>query len=167
MFVRLVLHPENPDDFLPRYVSKDDIVVDLGCGPGYYCKTLVKLAKKVYCIDVDCIALSMAKESAPSASFLCESAEEISLPSTSVDIVLLANSFHDMRNKEKVVEELKRILKAGGKVIIVDWKKEQTTMGPPLSKRMSEVDYLAFFKDFSLVEKFSPSPYQFGLVLKR
>ncbi|BCU71021.1 class I SAM-dependent methyltransferase [Stygiolobus caldivivus] len=165
--MRFVIHAENPEEFLPRYISPNDIVADLGCGPGYYCKILCKLAKKVYCIDKDCIALSLAKESAPSATFLCESAEQTSLESDNVDIVILANSFHDMDKKEDVVKEIERVLKAGGRVIIVDWKKEQTPMGPPVWKRMTEEEYLQFFKGFTLLEKFTPSPYQYGMVLKK
>ena len=164
--MRFVIHFEKPDEFLPRYISREDVVADLGCGPGFYCEFLVKLAKKVYCVDVDCIALSIAKEKAPSATFLCEPAESTSIKDGEVDVVILANSFHDMNNKEKVVKEVRRILKDGGKVIIVDWKKD-SPIGPPVWKRMSDVEYLKFFEGFTLLEKFDPSPYQFGMVLRK
>ncbi|MEM1599871.1 MAG: class I SAM-dependent methyltransferase, partial [Sulfolobaceae archaeon] len=38
---------------------------------------------------------------------------------------------------------------------------------PPLSIRMDEKDYLEWFKDFYVVERFNPTKYHFGLVLKK
>jgi SAM-dependent methyltransferase len=72
-----------------------------------------------------------------------------------------------MRDKKKVYEEVKRILKPEGKVIIVDWKKD-ANFGPPKSVRMSKEDYVHFFSpDFELEKEFEVGPYHFGLVLKR
>jgi ubiquinone/menaquinone biosynthesis C-methylase UbiE len=38
----------------------------------------------------------------------------------------------------KVVREAYRLLKHGSKLMIIDWKKEETPNGPPLSIRVSE-----------------------------
>jgi SAM-dependent methyltransferase len=72
-----------------------------------------------------------------------------------------------MRDKKKVYEEVKRILKPEGKVIIVDWKKD-ANFGPPKSVRMGKEDYVHFFSpDFELEKEFEVGPHHFGLVLKR
>ncbi|TRM72978.1 class I SAM-dependent methyltransferase, partial [Sulfolobus sp. A20-N-F8] len=85
----------------------------------------------------------------------------------SVDYILFANSFHDMENKEEIINEVNRILKDDGRVIIIDWKKENTNFGPPVSIRMSEKEYLYWFKGFKIVKRFNPTPYHYGLVLER
>lgn len=158
---------EDPEKFLPQLFSGDEIVADLGCGPGYYCQYLVKLAKKVYCVDINKELLEIAKQVAPSAIFLNEKASHTSIPSSSIDVVIFANSFHDMKDKEKVKEEVKRILKKGGKVIIVDWKKEDTPFGPPVYIRMSKEDYIKVFSpEFKLVKEFEVGPYHYGLVFQ-
>jgi ubiquinone/menaquinone biosynthesis C-methylase UbiE len=169
-FVIHLLNPErnkmeDPEKFLPSIIH--GVVAELGCGPGYYCQFLVKYAEKVYCVDRNKELLEIAKELAKNAIFLNEDACKTSIPSSSVDQVLFANSFHDMRDKKKVYEEVKRILKPEGEVIIVDWKKD-ANFGPPKSVRMSKEDYVHFFSpDFELEKEFEVGPYHFGLVLKR
>ncbi len=70
-------------------------------------------------------------------------------------------------NRSNVYKEILRILKADGIVIIIDWKKEETSFGPPIHIRMSKEDYLDVFKDFKLVKEFVPGPYHYGLLLQR
>jgi len=160
---------ENPESYLPSLLEKGQTIAELGCGTGFYCQYLQEYANKLYCIDSFCPALEEAKKRVKSSNavFLCEDVSNTSIPSNSVDVVLLANSFHDMENKEEVVKEIKRILKKGGKVIIIDWEKRHTGFGPPVYVRMSEDEYLKFFKDFKLVNKFKPSEYHYGLVLMK
>jgi len=156
---------ENPESYLPSLLERGQTIAELGCGNGFYCQYLQKYADKLYCVDSFCPALEEAKKKVTNAIFLCEDASKTSIPSNSVDVVLLANSFHDMENKDEVVKEIKRILKKGGKVIIIDWEKKDTGFGPPLYVRMSEEEYLNFFKDFKLINKFKPTNYHYGLVL--
>ncbi|BAB65787.1 class I SAM-dependent methyltransferase [Sulfurisphaera tokodaii] len=155
---------ENPETFLNSILKGGEVIAELGCGTGFYCKYLKDYASKLYCVDAFCPALEEAKKRAPSAIFLCENASKTSIPSNSVDVVLFANSFHDMENKVEVVNEVKRILKKGGRVIVIDWEKKRTSFGPPERVRMSEEEYIEYFKDFKLVNKFKPSEYQYGLV---
>ncbi|AWR96286.1 methyltransferase domain-containing protein [Acidianus sulfidivorans JP7] len=158
---------ENPEKYIPFLVSKNDVVAELGCGPGFYCQYLVKYAKQVYCVDKRKEMIEIAKKIAKNAIFLVEDASHTSIPSSSVDIVLFSNSFHDMDKKEKVKEEVKRILNKEGRVIIIDWKKENTPFGPPLSIRMSKEDYIKEFSPcFKLLKEFEVGPYHFGLVLQ-
>ncbi|QKQ99136.1 class I SAM-dependent methyltransferase [Metallosphaera tengchongensis] len=159
---------ENPENFIPKLLRGDEIVVDMGCGPGYYCPELEKYSSKLYCVDFNKEALDIAKTriKKPNTELLYEESSRTSIPPSSVDVVVLANSFHDM-DREAAYSEILRILKPSGKVIIVDWKKEETPFGPPMSIRMSEKDYINLFKDFELKQTFDPGPYHYGLVLIR
>ncbi|WP_256201973.1 methyltransferase domain-containing protein [Sulfuracidifex metallicus] len=77
-----------------------------------------------------------------------------SLPKSGIDIVLMANSFHDMENRNEIYKALLRALKNGGKILIIDWKKDKKIeKGPPYNIRMSEQDYVNSFPDFNLKEK--------------
>jgi ubiquinone/menaquinone biosynthesis C-methylase UbiE len=159
---------EDPDKFLPFLINENDTVADLGCGPGYYCQFLVKFTKnKIYCVDKNEEFITEAKRIVKSNNviFLVEDSSHTSIPSSSIDKVIFANSFHDMENKEKTYEEVVRILKPNGKIIIIDWKKENTPFGPPIRIRMSKEDYLKIFRDFKLEKEFYVGPYHQGLVL--
>ncbi|MCY0859694.1 MAG: class I SAM-dependent methyltransferase [Sulfolobaceae archaeon] len=153
---------EDPEKFLPELLDHNQVIVDLGCGPGYYCQYLVKYASKLYCIDIDDEALKIVKEIVPESITMKDLR---GIPDGSVDVILLANSFHDMDNKEDVVNEIRRVLKEGGKVIIIDWKKDATPFGPPVFLRMDKEDYLKYFRGFDVVKEFDVGPYHFGLLL--
>lgn len=154
----------NPEKYLDNlFDEKDNVIVDYGCGAGFYCKYLQKFASKLYCVDIDSDALEEVKKNVQNAITLTDVS---SIPDNSVDVVFFANSFHDM-DKEETVKNVKRILKENGKVIIIDWKKEQTIFGPPLSIRMSEDDYLKAFSGFKLDREFDSEPHHYGLVLRR
>ncbi|AOL16682.1 methyltransferase type 11 [Sulfolobus sp. A20] len=156
---------ERPEEFLPSVITnKGVVIVDYGCGNGFYCKYLVQYASKLYCIDVNVIALEEVKRKISNAITLTDSK---TIENKSVDYILFANSFHDMENKEEIINEVNRILKDDGRVIIIDWKKENTNFGPPVSIRMSEKEYLYWFKGFKIVKRFNPTPYHYGLVLER
>ncbi|QGA69239.1 class I SAM-dependent methyltransferase [Sulfolobus sp. E11-6] len=156
---------ERPEEFLPEvFEGKKGVIVDYGCGNGFYAKYLLEYATKLYCIDINVIALEEVKKKFKSVITLTSPKE---IPDNIVDFVLFANSFHDMDDKHDVVNEVKRILKNDGRVIIIDWKKENTGFGPPLSIRMDEKDYMKWFSDFIVEKRFTPTPYHFGLILKR
>ncbi len=153
-----------PDTYMVKiFDRKNNVIVDYGCGAGFYCKYLQNFASKLYCVDIDTEALEELKKNINDATILTDVS---SIPDHSVDVVFFANSFHDM-DKEETVKNVERILKDNGEVIIIDWKKEQTMFGPPLSIRMNEEDYLNAFANFRLERKFDSELHHYGLVLKR
>ena len=54
------------------------------------------------------------------------------------DIVFYNTVLHDFRDPAKVLRNAKTMLKLGGKLVNVDWKKKPTAFGPPLQIRFSE-----------------------------
>ncbi|WP_235185639.1 class I SAM-dependent methyltransferase [Candidatus Acidianus copahuensis] len=158
---------EDPEKFLPELLKTGEIVADLGCGPGYYCRVLKDYASKLYCVDKSLEMIQRARSycQGDNVVFVNRESSDTLIPSGTVDVVILANSFHDM-DRDAVYEEIKRILKKDGRVIVVDWRKD-APFGPPPQKRMCKEDYLSFFKDFKLDREFYVGPYHFGLVLTR
>jgi len=68
---------------------------------------------------------------------------------------------------EDILKETQRLLKPGGKLLIVDWKVEPTPFGPPQDNRLSPVTVtqLAAKLGFTLVKQFEAGPYHYGFVL--
>jgi ubiquinone/menaquinone biosynthesis C-methylase UbiE len=150
------------------------VIVDLGCGSGYYATKLKPFASMLYCIDSSEEMLSVARERVhgKNITFLKEDSSGISLSSYSVDIVFMANSFHDMEDKFGASAEIARILKPNGIIIVIDWKKgskqnAKEHRGPPDSIRMSEAEYLRWFSKFKIKARFEAGTDHFGLVLKK
>jgi len=136
-------------ELILSYLPQGGVAADLGCGSGRFCQVLLNKAGKVYCVDIDDYVLNIAKESIrdEKAVFLNEDASSTSIPTGSVDLIIMVNSFHDMENKDKVALEVGRILKQSGLALIIESKPGLTVHGPPPWLRMSPDDVIKYFKN--------------------
>ncbi len=62
----------------------------------------------------------------------------------------MSNVFHDIEDKEAVVKEVNRILKPGGRLIIIEFKKD-VMFGPPFKLRPEEVEQ--YFNKWGLYQR--------------
>jgi len=49
----------------------------------------------------------------------------------------MINLHHELKAPEQILAEARRLLKPGAKIMIVDWKTEETPEGPPLKIRVA------------------------------
>ncbi|MDZ7342704.1 MAG: class I SAM-dependent methyltransferase [candidate division KSB1 bacterium] len=73
-------------------------------------------------------------------SVLADARKMIPLKNSSVDLCLLATVLHDFmheKTEEGVLKEIHRVLKAGGKFAIVEFKKIASKPGPPIEIRIT------------------------------
>ncbi|MCL5788330.1 MAG: class I SAM-dependent methyltransferase [Candidatus Marsarchaeota archaeon] len=122
-----------------------EAVADLACGPGFFS---VPAALKVggggflYCVDRDSEALKICAERLRLAGVsnyrvINTRLEELSLPPSTLDVALLANSLHDLEDPVLSLRRIRHSLKPAGRLGVVDWVKKQTPVGPPLDIRFS------------------------------
>jgi len=96
-------------------------VLDYGCGPGSYLvavEELVGKSGKICALDINPLAIQMvqriiSKNQLVNVETILSDCKTELLDS-SVDIVLLYDTFHDLNNPDEVLEELHRILKLDG-----------------------------------------------------
>lgn len=72
-----------------------------------------------------------------------------------VDLLLMATVLHDLaeRNEEKgALKEASRVLRPGGTLAVVEFKKMQARRGPPLFVRLSETELSAMVGPFGFAE---------------
>jgi ubiquinone/menaquinone biosynthesis C-methylase UbiE len=152
---------QSPDVILSAAEVKPNFVVaDLGCGSGYFTVPLAAKAKKVYGIDVQKEMIDFVREKIrrlkiKNVELLVSKPAEIPLENESIDLLLTVNTLHEFDDRERMIEEMKRVVKKGGKLLIVDFMKKETGFGPPVEIRMSKAKAVKFFeaKGFTLVEK--------------
>ncbi|HUO76473.1 MAG TPA: hypothetical protein VMU21_02755, partial [Thermodesulfovibrionales bacterium] len=67
---------------------------------------------------------------------------------------------------QKILREALRLLRRGGKLLIIDWKKEQTPEGPPLEIRVTEeaIESQMLKAGFRDIVKYAVLPYHHFLV---
>jgi len=156
-------------------------VVDVGCGPGFYtlpAAERVGSTGRVYAVDVEPAMLTRVRERAAAAGFgqiethLSPDEERIPLPDGAADAALLANVLHECRQRVAFLREVYRVLVPGGRLAVVEWRKEPTPMGPPLEERMSEGEVreallAAGFDLTGPVGEEATGPTHFGLLARR
>jgi ubiquinone/menaquinone biosynthesis C-methylase UbiE len=143
---------QNPDEILKMVEIKPDFVAaDLGCGSGFFTTPLAKKVKKVYGIDVQKEMLQfliqkIQKLKIKNIELRLSKENDIPLENESIDLLISVNTLHEFDDKEKMIEEIKRVLKSYGKALIVDFEKKKTNFGPPVSIRVSKKQAISFFE---------------------
>jgi len=102
------------------YASPDDVVLEIGSGPGSFARHLH--AGSVYCLEPSghLVSRSRAVLDPARAVLIRGMAERIPLADASVDKVFCVFSFRDFIDKRESLTEIRRVLKDGGEVRIVD-----------------------------------------------
>ena len=102
-----------------EYVEGKD-VLDIACGEGYGSRLLAQKAKSVTGVDIDDNSIRQAnkKYGGENLSFLQGAVEAIPLAGNSVDVIISFETLEHTTEHEKFLSEAKRVLKAGGLLII-------------------------------------------------
>jgi ubiquinone/menaquinone biosynthesis C-methylase UbiE len=132
----------------------EDIVADVGCGIGYFtipAAEIVSSRNIVYALDTSKEMLIEVEKRAKNAGISnivgIETEEyDLKLQDESVSFVLIINVLHEINNKGRFIKEARRILKPLGRVVIIDWEKKKTEMGPPIEHRIAKQETIEFLK---------------------
>lgn len=106
--------------YLAKEVVQGKIVLDIASGEGYGSYILSKIANKVIGVDISEEAVTHAKNKyvSDNLDFLVGSCAAIPLPDNSVDVIVSFETIEHHIEHEKMMEEIKRILKIDGCLII-------------------------------------------------
>lgn len=170
----------NPEDLLADKlgVKFGQQVGDFGCGgAGYFSLPAARLVGnngKVYAVDILKSALqgvaSKAKlERLINIETIWSDLERLGVTKIvpeSLDHAFLINIMFQSRQNETIVQEARRLLRVGGKLLVVDWKIEPTPLGPPLANRLAAaaVKQIVSRAGFTIEKEFDAGPYHYGLV---
>jgi len=153
------------DTFKKRLITAAAIgpqhnVLDLGCGTG----TLTLMIKnrhpdaKVHGLDGDSKALTIArcKAEAADVEIVLDKgfSYDLPYPDDTFDRVLSSLVFHHLTHKHKVetLQEVRRILKPGGALFIVDFGKPATAIGAAFVKLVHHAEHIRDHIEGDLVE---------------
>lgn len=115
-------------DFLKKWLDLKgaEKVLDVACGTGALEQLLVRdhPGQPLSGIDISEKMLAVARrklKAYPGVTFFKASVFTMPFPKESFDVVVCANSFHYFNNPLAALIEMKRVLKRGGKIVILDW----------------------------------------------
>lgn len=134
--------------FLPE--SDQDVVMDLGCGTGFFTPKLKGKYPQASLINLD-LALGMlnfakANRPADKATWVCGDAEQLPLANKSIDLIFSTLAIQWCEDLTVLFNEIKRVLKPGGRFVF-------TTLGPSTLKELkqawTEADALVHVNQFT------------------
>ncbi|HEY4502973.1 MAG TPA: class I SAM-dependent methyltransferase [Candidatus Paceibacterota bacterium] len=112
-------------------LKENDIVADLGAGTGFYSVAAGAMVPqgRVYAVEVEKDFLSTIKNKAKEAHLnnvecLWGDVEKIGgtkIGDSIVDAVIASSILFQVEDRERFIEEARRILKPGGRVLLIDW----------------------------------------------
>ena len=135
----------NPDVIWGKTrLAAADVLIDIGAGTGFFAVLFGKKIKsgKVYACDISEEMIAWMNDNIPAemkSIVTPVKMEENSVPLADgiADLVYMINIHHELEQPLRLLKEARRLLKKDGKLMIIDWKKEETPEGPPLEIRIT------------------------------
>ena len=143
-----LINSDKLTDTLP--LNPGSTVLDLACGKGIYSVFLSKIVGDtglVYAVDLWEEGLQILGKEIEEQNItnilplLDDATKQIEIDDYSVDVCLMATVLHDFEEMDKagaVLEQIKTILKPGGHLAVIEFKKIEGPPGPPIKIRLSE-----------------------------
>jgi len=106
------------------------VIADLGAGEGAFALLLAERAKKVIAVDSSQKMIEVGREQAlrhdvKNIDFRLGDMEELPIRDARVDLVFFSQSLHHALHPERAVAEANRILRPGGRIVILDLAKHR------------------------------------------
>jgi ubiquinone/menaquinone biosynthesis C-methylase UbiE len=159
-------------DFLARSVAALDQpkVLDLGCGAGHASFATAPFAREVVAFDLTAGMLEITAAAAKERGFsnistTQGSVEELPFNSQQFDFVMSRYSAHHWNDVPRALQEVKRVLKPGGQVCIIDTtgapsplldthlQSVELARDPSHVRSYTDAEWLSFFQAASFVAR--------------
>jgi ubiquinone/menaquinone biosynthesis C-methylase UbiE len=155
-------------------LKDDDIVADLGAGTGFYSIAAGEIVGrgKVYAVELQKDFLTTIKNRVADAhlknvEIIWGNVEKIGgtkIADGVVDAVIASNIIFQLEDKEKFIEEIKRILKPKGRVLLIDWSL-LSIMGKTAIIPKDKAQSLFEKKGFILQRDIDAGEHHYGMIL--
>jgi ubiquinone/menaquinone biosynthesis C-methylase UbiE len=113
-----------------RFGHRPLTILDVGCGTGVFAARLREALPQAKIWGVDLVAAMLAKGRSRWQAHrgyvapVQGDSERLPFGEAAFDVVTCANSFHHYPHQQRAVEEMHRVLKPGGRVILVDGSRD-------------------------------------------
>lgn len=113
-------------------VQPGEIVADIGAGSGYFTERLARLVGNsghVYASDIqpgmlELLARRMSRERLSNVTVIRGDIDNPRLPAAALDLALMVDVYHELGEPQTVLGHVRRALKPGGRLVLVEYKGE-------------------------------------------
>lgn len=171
----------NPEEIISELeITEGMSVGDFGAGNGYFAFPLAKkvgssgrvyaldiLREKLETIESQAKVLGLGNITVKRANL--EMLGGSKLEDGSLDWVFLVNMLFQNKDKALIISESARVLKKGGKILIVEWSAKKASFGPEGELRVTrnELSELALNSGLSFSGEIKISDFHFGIILEK
>jgi arsenite methyltransferase len=178
-YISMLENPQRNAEQKPEEVIKSlnlksgDFIADIGAGSGYFTFRFARqvgMKGRVYAVDISSdMILYMNRHIRDTginnvATVLSEANDPL-LAANSIDLFFVCNTWHHISDRPHYLALMKKILKPGGRIAILDYKKEELPVGPPPEMKMAREEVIKEIQaaGFKLSRELSFLPYQYFL----
>ncbi len=165
---------QKPHEVIQALALKPDaLIADIGSGTGYFAVRFANMVPKgrVYGVDIEpdmvkYLAERAKREKRDNVISVAGAPDDPRLPEK-VDLILMVDVFHHIRDRARYFRNLRASLKPGGRIAIIDFRMDSPD-GPPKAARIAPQRVIAELKGagYRLANEHDFLPNQYFLVLQ-
>lgn len=154
-------------------LKKGEIIADIGAGSGYFTLRVADAVGPeghVYAVDVSPDMIVHLNRRVRDAGLLNVSSilappDDPLLPRP-VDRFLIVDVWHHVEDQAGYLTLMKKLLRPGGQIVMIDFHKKDLPVGPPLAMKIARKDLITQMEvhGFRVVREHTFLPYQYFLV---
>ena len=168
---------QKPEEvFKALNIKEGEVIAEIGAGSGYFTLRLAEAVGKigrVYAVDVNRDMVRHLNRRVRDlkvgnvVTILCAPDDPL-LADGSVDRFFICDTWHHIEGHAKYLALVKWMLKPGGQVVMVDFKKVKTPVGPPMEIRIAREDLVKEMEanGFQLAAERTFLEHQYFLIFK-
>jgi Methylase involved in ubiquinone/menaquinone biosynthesis len=151
-----------------------EVIADIGAGSGYFTFRLshsVGANGKVYAVDVSPnmilhINRRIRDLKATNVVTMLADPDDPLLAEQSINRFFMCDVWHHVENPSKYLATMKKMLKPGGEIVMIDFHKKELPVGPPPQMKIAREDLIKQMESngFRLAKEHTFLPYQYFLV---
>lgn len=155
-------------------LKEGEVIADIGAGSGYFAFRFshhVGERGRVFAVDINPdMILHMNRRirdlNVKNVVTVLAAPDDPLLGDSSVDRFFICDTWHHIENQVQYLARLKRMLKPGGQIVMIDFQKRELPVGPPVSMKISKEDLVGQMESagFSRAGEYTFLPYQYFLV---
>lgn len=149
-------------------------VADIGAGSGYFLIPAARIAgpeAPVFGVDASGQMLDILKKKslAPNVKLVhTPDGYTFRIDSETIDFVIASSILHE-NDPVRFLREIRRIMKPGAWLLIIDWRKDSVRAGPPIDERLTpeEVKIFCHRSDLRTTKSLLLNPRYYAVVARR
>jgi ubiquinone/menaquinone biosynthesis C-methylase UbiE len=151
-----------------------ETIADIGAGSGYFTLRLaahVGDKGRVFAVDIDPEMIRYLNRRVRDAGVrnvqtILADPDDPLLPDASVDRFFVVDTWHHIDKPVEYLAHMKKVLKPGGQVVMIDFQKRELPLGPPMDMKIAREDLVRQMEanGLRLAKEHAFLPYQYFLV---